>query len=232
MAELHPSPTARYGHLPADTITRGLHADVGPYSVNKDVYCQQCGFVCNLDRDMRNVNEFAGETIASGTELSNGSFENWTVGTPDSWTVSGTITQETAVGNYDKSDDGSSSAKVTRSSSNISISQAMATPSNFNSNIIVFRARVKSNTNGIIRLRVDINSTSYYSSYNIAQQRFQELAVIISCPTVVSSLTVYVLADNANGTAYVDQVTLMRNGNPTVITHQAGCPLCNSYNYA
>lgn len=171
-------------------------------------------------------------TTNLSTELSNGSFEDWTAGNPDNWTVAGTVTESTTEGYFDSSDDGVSALAITRAGSDISLSQAMATPSDFNSNTVIFRARVKSSTNEVIRLRVDVNSVSYYSSYNIAQQRFQELSVLIICPVTVSSLTVYILADNANGTAYIDQCILHRSGNQTTATQRAGCPHCGSYNYA
>jgi len=231
--ELHPSRTAKSGALPSDDVVKkGVNSDVGAFSATKDVYCKQCGFVCNTDKDARKVDEFAGETITSGTELSNGSFEDWTAGSPDDWTLSGSVTKETSSGYFDDSDEGVASADITRSGSDISLSQAMTTPSDFNGNTVIFRARVKSSTNEVIRLRVDINSVSYYSAYNFAQQNFQELAVTVICPSVVSSLTVYILADNANGTAYVDQAILARSGNPTTAAVRAGCPHCGSYDYA
>lgn len=264
MRNLHPSPTAKQGHLPSEgVVTKGVNQDIGPFRATKDVYCKQCGFPCNLARDARNVDEFAGETIGYGfsitdhgyptraeilagdtyegserttsslsAELSNGSFENWTAGNPDNWTLSGTVTKTTSAGYFDGSDDGVSSAKITRNGSDISLSQVMATPSDFNSNTIIFRVRVKSSTNEVIRLRATVNSTDYYSSYNFAQQRFQELALVVICPATVSSLTVYILADNANGTAYVDQAILARSGNPITTDAYAGCPMCSSYNYA
>ena len=170
-------------------------------------------------------------TTALTAELSNGSFEDWTAGDPDSWTLSGSVTEETASGYFDSSDDGTSSAKVTRSGSDISLSQAMSTPSDFNGNTIIFRVRVKSSTNEVIRLRVAVNSVDYYSSYNFAQQNFQELSCMVICPATVSSLTVYILADSANGTAYIDQAILARSGNPITATVSAGCPQCGSYNY-
>lgn len=259
MGELHPSPTARTGNIPTDAVTKGLHKDISDFPASKEVWCAQCGFRCNLARDAKDINEFAGESIAKGfsitdhdydapsedhdydgsgrtisslsAELSNGSFEDWTAGDPDSWTLSGTVTQTTSDGYFDWSDGGVSSAKIIRSGSTISLSQAMATPSDFNSNIVIFRVRVKSLVNGVVRLRAVVNSTNYYSSYNVAQQRFQELSVIFTCPATVSSLTVYILADNADGTAYVDQVILMRHGNPTTASVNAGCPMCGSFNY-
>ena len=259
--ELHPSPTSRVDNVPTDAITKGRHADLGAFPASKEVWCAQCGFRCNLDRDARNLSEF-GETIGKGfkitdhgyrtraqidsgdsyegdervtsnlsVELSNGSFENWTAGSPNNWTLSGTVTQITTAGFFDKSDDGSNSARITRSGSNISLSQSVATPSDFNSETIIFRVRVKSSTNGIVRLRVDVNSTSYYSSYNIAQQNFQELSILVKCPATVSALTVVILADNANGTAYIDQAVLMRYGNPTTVSINSGCPHCGSSSY-
>src|SRR3990167_10589955 len=128
---LHPSPTARTGHLPADVVTKGPNADFGPLPAGKDVYCKQCGFPCNLARDARNLDIFIGETITSGNILSNGSFENWTSGNPDSWTLSGSTTQVTTAGYFDPSDDGTSSAQITKTSSTISLSQTPSTPSDF-----------------------------------------------------------------------------------------------------
>jgi len=256
--ELHPSKTARSGNILSKAVTRGVNADLGPFSASKEVWCRQCGFRCNLERDARNIDEFAGETIGKGftitdhdydapgedldydgtsrttsdlsEELSNGSFEDWTAGSPDDWTLSGSVTETTTSGYYDY-DGGVTSCEITRDGSDISLSQTEATPSNFNSNDIVFRARVKSGVNEVIRLQVDINGTSYYSHYNIAQQRFQELSINLKCPATVSSLTVYILADSVDDTAYVDSVILARSGNPTTVTASAGCPHCSSYNY-
>jgi hypothetical protein len=229
--EVHPSPTARQGNIPSDEISRGIHADIGAFRASKEVWCKQCGFRCNLNRDIRNVDDFAGEVLTSTNELTNGSFEDWTGGSPDDWTLSGSVTQETTAGYFDKADDGVSSAKVVRSGSDISLSQAMSTPSDFNGNILNFRARVKSGSSEVIRLRVDVNGTSYYSNYNVAQQVFQDLTLVVICPVTASSLTVYILADSSDGTAYVDYCTLARNGNPITSTVQAGCPHCGSYNY-
>ena len=248
----HPSKTARTGNLPSDSVvSTGVNRDLGPFPATKDVYCKQCGFPCNLARDLRGVDQFAGETIGKGflitdhdydggertttdlsAELDNGSFEDWTAGSPDNWTVAGTtVTEETTTGYFDDSDDGASGAKIVRAGSDVSLSQAMGTPSDFNGNTVNFRVRVKSSTMRVIRLRVDVNSVSYYSSYSIAQQNFQELACVIICPATVSSLTVYILADNANGTAYIDQAILRRSGNPTTAKVSAGCQHCGSYNY-
>lgn len=260
--ELHPSKTSRDGHLDAEVISKGPNKDIGAYPATKDVYCRQCGFVCNLAKDMRGSDQFASETISQGikitdhgypsrseidagdtyegsersttslsAELTNGSFEDWTAGSPDSWTISGSVTQTTTAGYFDPSDDGVSSAKIERSGSDISLSQAMATPSDFNANTVVFRVRVKSSTNEVIRLRMDINGVTYYSHYNVAQQRFQELPLMVICPAVVSSLTVYILADNSDGTAYIDQAILARSGNQTTASVTAGCPHCGSSNY-
>ena len=228
---LHPSSTARTGNIPSNAVTRGRHRDIGPFSADKEVWCRQCGFRCNLDRDARNVNQFAGETITSGNVLSNGSFEDWTASSPDDWTLSGSVTQETTSGYYDWRDDGVSCVKKVRDGSSISLIQDASTPSDFNSNTLIFGVRVKSITNGIVRLRVDVNSTSYYSKYNVAQQRFQELSLLVNCSASVSSLTVYILVDNADGTAYVDSATLMRSGDPTTAAISAGCPHCGSFNY-
>lgn len=231
MGELHPSPTARQGNIPSTAITKGRHRDLGPFSANREVWCRQCGFRCNLDRDIRNIDEFAGETITSGNELTNGSFENWTAGSPDNWTISGTVTQEQSSGYYDWRDNGSSSVKITRSGSDISLSQNASTPSDFNSNILRFGVRVKCSTADVIRLQVDVNGISYYSVYNRPEQRFQELFVLINCPVSVSSLTVYIKADSADGTAYVDAGMLSRDGNPTSASIGSGCPHCGSYDY-
>ena len=228
---LHPSKTARVGNVPDNAITRGVNADFGPFPASKEVWCRQCGFRCNLARDARGVNEFAGETITSGNELSNGSFEDWTAGDPDDWTLSGSVTQETTAGFFDWRDGGVSSAKITRSGSDIVLSQVMATPSDFNSNLIRFGARVKSVTNGVIRLRADVNSVVYTSHYNVAQQRFQDIALVVQCPATVSSLTVYIRADSQDGTAYVDSSILLRDGAPTTGSIVAGCPHCGSYDY-
>ena len=232
MGELHPSSTARRGNVPSNAVIQGIHADRGPFSAATEVWCQQCGFRCNTQRDAKGINEFAGETITAKNELSNGSFENWTAGDPDNWTEnSGTITQETTDGNFEWSDDGTSSAKFTRSGSDISVSQAEGTPSDFNDQRVIFRVRVKSATNGVIRLRMDINGTSHFSRYNVAQQRFQELSISVNVPETVTSLTVFILADDQNGTAYVDTTILARSGNPSTVSGSSGCPHCHSFDY-
>ena len=169
--------------------------------------------------------------------MTNCGFENWTGGNPDDWTInSGTVTEETTAGYYDSdstSVTGSSSAKFVRSGSDISLSQSISSPSNFNDNILNFRARVKSTTKEVIRLRVTINSTDHYSGYNRGQERFEDISLRLICPTSVSSITVYVLADSSNGTAYVDEVRLMRNGSMTTasVGTGGGCKQCGSYNY-
>lgn len=258
MRNLHPSSSAKQGHRPSNPITTGVNRDLGPYREAEEVFCKQCGFPCNLGRDARNVDQFAGETIGKGftitdhvytvpydgtdrtttdltEDLSNGTFEDWTAGDPDDWTVSGTtITEETAAGYYDADDTSvtdSSSAKFVRSSSDVSLSQTLGTPSDFNDDNIVFRARVKCTTRGVIRLRVAINSINYDSGYNRGQQNFEDITISIKCPVTVSSLIVYLLADSEDGTAYVDNVRLMRDSNPTTVTPVAGCAQCGSYNY-
>lgn len=264
MGELHPSSSAKTGNIPTDAITKGIHADLGPFKAAQEVWCRQCGQRCNLGRDVRGVEEFSGATISKGfeitdhdydgagedhdydgsgrtttdlsEELSNGSFEDWTAGDPDNWTVSGSVAQETTAGYYDPEEfhvgaNSASSAKFVRSGSEISLSQAASTPSDFNSNAVTFRARVKSITNGVIRLKVTINSTDYYSHYNVAQQNFQELLIVATCPSSVSSLTVYIMADSANGTAYVDNAILSRSGNPSTASVGSGCPHCGSFDY-
>lgn len=261
MAELHPSKTGRGGTLDGDVIRKGLNADTGPYSEARWVYCKQCGFPCNLDRDLRGLTDFAGETIISGNLISNGSFENWTGGSPDSWTLSGSVSQVQTAGYFDPSDDGTSSLNLTQTGLtsggalllqsglslglqeggrlllveggivSVSLSQTMTSLSSYGNNFLSFRARVKSLTNDVMRLRISINDVHYYSFYNIAQQAFQEVTVGAWCPATVSTLHVYVLADNASGTAYVDQVVLSRNGSPTTASVQAGCAHCGSFNY-
>lgn len=232
MGELHSSSSARSGNLPNSAVTKGIHADNGAFPAAKEVWCQQCGFPCNLVRDAKNIDEFSGQTIVDGNELTNGSFENWTASNPDNWIVSGAVTQETTSGFFDWRDGGVSSVKIQRSGSDVSLSQAMTTPSDFNSNKISFGVRVKSSTNGVVRLRVDANGISYYSPYNIAQQRFQDISLLVELSTSVSSLTVYIMADNQAGTAYVDAGTLSRNGNPSSSRVDSGCPHCGSYNYS
>lgn len=229
--ELHPSPTARRGNIPSDAVTKGIHKEVGPFLSFGAVWCQQCGFRCHLSRDARNLNQFVGETITSGNKLTNGSFENWTGSTPDNWTLSGSVSQETTRGLFDWRDDGASSVKIVRSGSDIQLSQSPSTPSDFNDNYVRFGVRVKSDTLGVIRLQVDINSVTHQSSYNIAQQRFQELVIGFQAPVSVSSMTVYVKADAANGTAYIDSATLARDGAPTTSAIDSGCPHCGSSLY-
>src|SRR3990167_1496024 len=258
--ELHPSPTARQGNTPSDAITRGRHSDLGPFSANREVWCRQCGFRCNLERDARNINEFAGEVIQKGfsitnhdydgphgsdldytgsgrttstftDEISNGSFENWTAGSPDSWTVTGSVTQITTAGFFEWRDGGVSSLRMVRSGSTIQLSQSPATPSDVGNDTLNFRVRVKSLVNGVIRIRVDINGTTYSSSYNVAQQNFQDMVLRLKCPATVSSLTVYIMADNKDGTAYIDSAVLNRDGAPTIASASAGCPHCSSFDY-
>lgn len=260
---MHPTPTARHGHLRSDdVVTRGVNADTGPYRATMDVYCSQCGFVCNLDRDIRNVDEFAGEEITIANGLQNGSFEHWTGSTPDNWTVNGSVAQVSTPGYFDHSDFGTSSIQLIQTGiitagdlllgtgrfvllhtgghiqlgqsgvRNVSIGQQISNPSAFNGQNLTFRARVKSLTNDVVKLRVLMNDVSYYSSYNIAQQAFQEMHVQVKCPGVVSVLAVYIMADNAIGTAYVDQAYLARNGNSTTSDVTAGCPSCGSFFYA
>lgn len=262
MSELHPSKTARYGNRYAEPITRGRHKDLGPWKEAQEVFCRFCGFACNLGRDSRGINEFVGETVAKGftiddhdyddghhdthdydgtgrsttalsNELSNRSFEDWTAGDPDNWTLSGSATETTTEGYYDRTDPdlGSTSALITRSGSDISLSQSPSTPANFNNEYLRFKVRVKCTTKEVIRLRVAVDSSDYYSGYNRGQENFEDLFLTVKCPLSVSSLTVYILADNANGSAYIDTTSLLRNGNPTTATIQSGCPMCGSYDY-
>jgi len=265
MSDLHPSPTGG-GHRYSDPVTKGVNRDLGPLKEAQEVKCKFCGFACNLGRDARNLNEFAGETIGKGisitdhayglqgsealgythyvgsdrttsslsNELDNRSFEDWTAGDPDDWTISGSATETTTEGYYDKTDPdlGSKSALLARSGSDISLSQDANTASDFNGETIRFKVKVKCSTQEVIRLRVLINTTlSYYSGYNRGQENFEDLSITVKCPATVSSLTVYILADNANGSAYIDTASLMRLGNPTTVTHVGGCPMCGSYNY-
>ena len=237
MARIHPTRTARRGHPRFDTITHGLHADIAVFPEAGRVYCRNCGFICNTARDDQSKSwDLDGFTITSNNQLTNGSFEDWTVGSPDSWTVSGnTVTQETTDGFYDWRDDGSgggvSSAKLVRSGSDISLSQSESTPSDYNDIQVSVRASVKSTTNQMVRLKLSMNGTDYYSNYNVAQQRFQELTITEKAPAVVSSLTVYILADSSDGTAYVDDVILVRDSVPPSRNAPTGCPLCGSHAY-
>lgn len=257
MGNLHPSPTSRYGSRYSEPVTKGVNRDLGPYKEAQEVFCKQCGMACNLGRDARNVDEFSSETVGQGftitdhaydvpydgsdrtttdlsTELTNGSFENWTAGDPDDWTISGSATETTTGGYYDNTDPllGSKSALLTRSGSDISLSQTMATPTDFNDQYVSFKVKVKCSTKEVIRLRVLVNTTlSYYSGYNRGQERFEDVTITVKVPAVVSALTVYVLADNANGSAYIDSGILLRSGNPTTAKVGGGCRHCGSFNY-
>jgi len=257
MGNLHPSPTARQGNRISNPVTKGLSKDLGPWKESQEVYCKQCGFACNLGRDARGIDEFSGATIGRGflitdhvydvpytgedrtttdlsNELSNRSFEDWTAGNPDSWTLSGSATETTTEGYFDHTDpdEGSKSALITRNGSDISLSQTMGTPTDFNDQAVRFKVKVKCTTKGVVRLRVLVNGTlSYYSGYNRGQERFEDLSLTVKCPATVSSLTVYILIDNVNGTAYLDTANLLREGNPTTATVQGGCKHCGSYNY-
>lgn len=255
MGNLHPSSTAKRGHRKAEPVTRGLSPDLGPYFEAQEVFCKQCGMACNLGRDARNVDNFVGEASgkytnteqddgsyeqvfseSSANEITNGGFEDWTAGSPDDWTVSGTVTQNTTDGYYDivvggEDSQGSSSLQATYSGSTISLSQTMGTPSNFNSNIVRFKARVKCTTKDVVRLKIVLNSTTYTSSYNRGQQRFEDISLVVTAPATVTSLTASVLLDSGTGTAYIDNVLLSRNGNPITTGVSAGCPHCGSYNY-
>ena len=253
---LHPSPTAKQGNRYSESVTRGVNRDLGPYKEAQEVFCKQCGFPNNLGRSARNVNEFAGETIGQGftitdhnydvpytgedrttttlsNELQNRSFEDWKAGNPDNWTISGSATKTTTSGYYDITDpdSGSTSALLTRSGSSISLSQAMGTPTDFNNQNIRFKVKIKCSTKNVIRLQIDVNGTSYYSGYNRGQQMFEDLSLTVKCPATVSSLTVYILADNANGSAYLDTANLMREGNMTTSTVSSGCLQCGSFDY-
>lgn len=233
MSELHPTSTAKHGYRHTDAIERGQHRDIQPFRASRIVWCRQCGFRCNLDRDARGIGNFSGESITDGNEITNGGLENWTAGSLDDWTSDGTITEETTIVDK-KSLNGvisSSSAKIVRAGSDASLNQAMGTPSDFNSNRIYIRARVKSTVKDIVRLKVVVNSTTYYSPYNRGQQMFEDISTTIKCPSTVASLTVYILADSEDGTVYVDNVSLLRSGNPTTASFAAGCPLCMSYDY-
>jgi len=227
----HPSPTAKQGNIYSEPLTKGLHRDLGPYKEAGFVYCKQCGFICNTSRDARNFTEYAGETITSGNYLTNGSFEDWTGSSLNNWTVTGTVTKTSTSGYFDKTDDGSYSISITRSGSTISLTQSYATPSNLNSKTVSFRAKVKCSTKDVIRLGIKVGSTTYYSNYNRGQEMFEDISVVVICPASVSSIDVYIYADNADGTAYVDSAMLMSNGNATEATGNSGCPHCSSYNY-
>lgn len=236
MRELHPSSTAKTLERHTDAVETGRHRDVSTYKASRIVWCRQCGFRCNLDRDTRNLNEFCGDSITSGSAITNGTFENWTGGNPDNWTLSGSVTQATSLGYYDdgefdKASADTSSCKIVRSGSDITLSQSLSTPSNFNENIVYFGAKVKCTTLGVVRLRIAINSTNYYSNYNRGQQAFESVSMIVKCPVTVSSISVAILADNEDGTAYVDSVSFIRASNPTTAGFGGGCPHCQSFNY-
>jgi len=256
MSDLHPSVTGG-GNRISEPVTKGVNRDLGPLKEAQEVRCKFCGFACNLGRDARNIDEFAGETNGKGflitdhvytvpytgedrtttdlsNELSNRSFEDWTAGDPDSWTISGSATETTTAGYYDKTDpdEGSTSALLARSGSDISLSQDAGTASDFNGETIRFKVKVKCSTYGVVRLRVLINTTlSYYSGYNRGQENFEDLGITVKCPATVSSLTVYILADSADGSAYVDTASLLRSGNTTTATVTSGCSHCGSFNY-
>ena len=236
MRELHPSPTARTDERPTNAVLTGLHRDTKPYKATRIVWCRQCGFRCNLDRDARGLNEFCGDSITSGNAITNGTFENWTGSNPDDWTVSGSVTQATNEGYYDRDEfdkvgsDGNS-CKVVRSGSDITLSQTLSTPSNFNSNQVYFGAKVKCATGGVIRLRIIVNGITYYSRYNRGQVAFESVSMTIKCPSTVSSISVSILADSQDATAYVDSVSLIRPSNPTTAGFGSGCPMCQSHNY-
>ena len=262
----HPSSSAKEGNRYSTPVTKGVNRDLGPYKEAQEVYCKQCGFACNLGRDARGIDEFAGETVGKGisitdhayglqgseaagytpyvgsdrttsslsNELSNRSFEDWTAGDPDSWTISGSATETTTEGYFDKTDPdlGSTSALLTRSGSSISLSQDAGTAADFNDEYVRFKVKVKCSTKGVIRLRVLVNTTlSYYSGYNRGQEMFEDLSMTVKCPATVSALTVYILADNADGSAYVDSASLLRSGNVTTAAVNSGCPHCGSFNY-
>jgi len=174
------------------------------------------------------------DTTSLSNELSNRSFEDWTAGDPDSWTISGSAIETTTEGYYDRTDPdgGSTSALLTRSGSDISLSQDAGTASDFNNETVRFKVKVKCSTKGVIRLRVLVNLTlSYYSGYNRGQENFEDISITVKMPATVSSLTVYILADNADGSAYIDSASLMREGNPTTATVNSGCPQCGSFDY-
>jgi len=236
MPELHPSPTARTDTRQTNAVLTGLHRDTKAYKATRIVWCRQCGFRCNLDRDIRGLNEFCGDSITSGNAITNGSFENWTGSNPDDWTVSGSVTQVTTEGYYDKTsfDKGgfdSNSCQVTRSGTDITLEQSLSTPSNFNGNQIYFGAKVKCVTLGVVRLSITINSTTYYSRYNRGGQAFESVSMTVKAPATVSSISVSILADSNDGTAYIDSVSLIRASNPTTSSFGGGCPLCQSFNY-
>lgn len=232
MGELHPSPTARQGNVPCDAVTRGLNADLEPYAAAKEVWCRQCGFRCNLERDARGIEEFSGEEITSGNVLSNSSFETWVLGAPSGWTVSGTtVTQETTSGYFDARDDGVSSAKIVRSGSNVSLSQSLSSPSSYAENIVSYGVRMKSLVNSIAKLRLVVNGTNYDSRYNVAGQTWWESFLTVTMPSSVSSISAQVIFDNADGTVYIDSASLCRDGAPTTASVAAGCPHCGSYSY-
>lgn len=237
MRDLHPSPTARTDERPTNAVLTGRHRDIKPYRATSIVWCRQCGFRCNLDRDGRSMTDFTGEVITSKNEITNGTFEDWTGSNPDSWTVTGTVERNTTLGYYDRNEfdktgSDTNSLKITRSGSDITLSQDLSTPSNFNSNIVYFGAKIKCATLNVVRLGILVNlTTTFYSRYNRGQEAFESVSMTVKMPATVSSATVYILADSNDGTSYVDSVSLIRASNPTTGAVGSGCPHCGSYNY-
>jgi len=227
----HPSQTARQGNLYNETVTKGINRDLGPLKEASFVYCKQCGFICNTSRDAKGINEFAGETITSGNLLANGSFENWTGSNLDSWTVTGSVTKTSTSGYFDKTDDGSYSIKITRAGTTISLTQNDTDVASYSTYTVTFRAKVKCTTKDMIRLAMTINSVTYYSNYNRGQQMWEDISVVHKSTSLITEVDVYILADNANGTAYVDCSTLMSDGLQTALGATSGCPHCSSYFY-
>ena len=227
----HPSQTAKQGNLYNETVTRGINRDKGPLRESSYVYCCQCGFICNTTRDSKGVNEFSGETITSGNLLNNGSFENWTLTTLDNWTVTGSVTKTSTSGYFDNTDDGSYSILITRAGTTISLTQNNTDVASYNTYNVTFRARVKCITKDVIRLAMTINSVTYYSNYNRGQQNWDDISVVVKSLTPITSVDVYILADNTNGIAYIDSSTLMSDGYATTADVNSGCPHCGSYDY-
>ena len=219
--EVHPTPTAKQGFLPYTSMRNPR----GTYPESGFVHCRQCGHVVNRNRHGYGI-DGEGNNETDTTLLTDGDFENWTGNTLDSWTITGsTVTKESTRG-YFKT--GSFSAKLVRSGSDITIAQTVST-TNTQSQTLEFFAFVKSVTNSIARLRLNVNGTLYYSAYNIAQAPWQTLFLRVTTPASVTSLSAAVIADQTNGTLYADSLRLYRGKNPVTSVASDGCPLCGSY---
>lgn len=228
--ETHPSPTAKQGFLDYRAMRNPGAVDVPESGY---VHCRQCGFVANSARDAKNIDGDGG-SASSTSMLTDGGLENWTGNTLDSWAITGsTVTKETTRGFYRHYVDsaGSASAKLVRAGSDITISGTVSSPSGANGEALWLMAWVKCETNNVVRLRLRINGTDYYSAYNEAQVNWRQLSVRRDAISSISSMSVAILADNADGTAYVDDLLLQRAGSIPTEAVSAGCPQCGSFFY-